>query len=307
MPKINVIKSIKIDSPIEMIFNTLNDFNHWQVWSPWLIMEPEAEVKIAEDSKSYSWNGKRIGSGNMKVTSEEPHQKINYDLNFLKPWKSSAKVRFELEPDGDMTKVSWVMDSSLAFFMFWMKAMMQAFIGMDFERGLNMLKDYMEDGIVHSQLDFKGESTFPGFDYIGLKRYCNIDEMPAKMAADFDKINEFLAKNPDFNASQVFTIYHNWDMVKQKVSYTSGVAVGQPEIDLTDGFISGKIPKIKVFTLRHIGPYRHLGNAWSTLYNMKQGKHLKIQKNIHPFETYVNDPKEVPENDLITDIHFAIK
>ena len=65
-----------------------------------------------------------VGSGNMNVTAENAPQSIDYDLTFLKPWKSRAKVRFELERKGDGTKTTWFMESSLPFFMFWMKKMM---------------------------------------------------------------------------------------------------------------------------------------------------------------------------------------
>ena len=126
MPKMHIEKSISIDAPVDKVFKVLNDYNTWSTWSPWLIMEPDAEVKVEEGGKAYSWNGKLVGSGEMKMTAEDVNKSLHMDLTFLTPWKSQAKVWFEFESDGDKTKVTWFMDSSLPFFLFWMKKMMTA-------------------------------------------------------------------------------------------------------------------------------------------------------------------------------------
>ena len=307
MPKMHIKKSIVIGSPIEKIYKTLLDFNQWTVWSPWLIQEPEATVKVLGDGSSYEWEGDRIGSGNMKVTSSSENRSIDYDLTFLKPWKSTAKVRFELNPQDDKTEVTWLMDSSLPFFMFWMKKMMEAFVGMDYDRGLAMLKDYVEDGEVHSKLDFKGTSSYPGCTYIGIKTQCALQAIGDTMKNDFTKIGGFLKERQDLAAGEPFSIYHKWDMVKKQVSYTAGVPVKSVPNDLSSEFITGTIPQTNIYTIGHTGPYAHLGNAWSTLYNMQRSKVFNSNKKIDPFEVYKNDPGEVPGNELITEVNFALK
>jgi hypothetical protein len=153
MPKINVTRSATINSSIDNVYTKLNDFNHWTKWSPWLIMEKGVKVNISDDAKYYEWKGDRVGEGNMNISLEDGSNSIEYDLTFLKPWKSEAKVKFLLSDNNNRTAVTWSMDSKLPFFMFWMKNMMEGFIGMDYERGLNMLKDYIEEGEVKSKLD----------------------------------------------------------------------------------------------------------------------------------------------------------
>ncbi len=66
MPKMHIKKSVNIKAPVEKVYSKLNDFNHWTAWSPWLIMDPQATVTIAEDAKSYEWEGERVGSGKRK-------------------------------------------------------------------------------------------------------------------------------------------------------------------------------------------------------------------------------------------------
>ena len=307
MPNIHVSKSILIKAPAEQIYRKLNDFSHWTAWSPWLIQEPEAKVDVSVGGKSYAWEGKRIGSGNMAVTAETRNQSIDYDLTFLKPWKSTAKVRFELEPKGESTEVTWFMDSSLPFFLFWMKKSMTAFIESDYQRGLALLKDYAEDGEAHSRLDFKGASTFPGCSYLGIRTNCSMDAVGKQMQDDFTRIWTFIGAHQGLVAGEAFSIYHKWDMVNGRVAYTSGVPVKKIPEDLPEGMLSGKIPQSEVYTVRHTGPYLHLGNAWSALFTMQRTKAFKANKQMDPFETYVNLPGEVPENELITEIHFPIQ
>ena len=76
------------------------------------------------------------------------------DLTFLKPWKSQAKVAFYLKEEGASTQVRWTIDSGIPFFLFWMKKQMEIFVGMDYDRGLTMLKDLVETGSSNSTLTF---------------------------------------------------------------------------------------------------------------------------------------------------------
>ncbi|HKK77877.1 MAG TPA: SRPBCC family protein [Saprospiraceae bacterium] len=308
MPALNIKKSIEIDAPIAKVYETLNDFHHWSAWSPWLIMDPKGEVDVQEDGKYYKWSGDLTGEGEMTVLNEVPNEAIDYDLTFLKPWKSKAKVRFELSEQNGQTTATWLMDSSLPFFLFFMKKRMTALLGMDYERGLHMLKEYVEEGKVYSHLDFKGESEFPGYQYIGIRTTCHTDDLGPTMQTDLEKLDEYMKGYEELKIDQPpFSIYHKYDMVKNKAEYTSGIPVREVPTDLPDHFITGAIPATKIFTLQHTGNYQHLGNAWSTMYSMQQNKKIKVRKGIHPFETYDNDPAETAAEDLVTSIHFAIR
>ncbi|GAB4248519.1 MAG: SRPBCC family protein [Ekhidna sp.] len=307
MPKIKIERAITIEATSEKVFNVLNDFNQWPIWSPWLLMEPEAKVTVARDGRSYEWEGSRVGSGNMSILDECDNESIDFDLIFLKPWKSKARTSFKLQQEGSATKVTWVMDSSLPFFMFFMKRMMEAFVGADYERGLDMLKAYVETGTVLSRLDFKGYEIFDGNSWVGVNTTCSIDDTEKRMPEDFGKIWSFAEKNPDLIDGEAFTIYHKWDLVKNIVSYTAAIPVKKIPEALPEGFVTGQIPATRVYVLRHVGRYQHLGNAWSTLYSMQRNKEFKPKKGIHPFEVYRNNPATTPENELIADIHFAVK
>lgn len=307
MPKFHIDKSITINKPIGEVYNTLNDYSKWRPWSPWLVTEPDAKVTVAPDNKYYEWQGKVTGEGNMKIYNEIENEKIEIDLTFLKPWKSTAKTWFDLSADGEGTKVHWKMDSSLPFFMFWMKNMMTEMIGMDYTRGLNMLKEYIENGHIESQLDIKGTGSYDGCNYVGIKTTTTMDKMGESMKRDYTKLLEHVKGNHgDKVAGNPFSIYHKWEPVSKKVEYTAAVPVND-KVELLDGMFEGNYPKTKVFTIHHKGKMEHLGNAWSAQWGRKQAKIFKANNKIHPIEEYLNSPMDTAENELEANVHMAVK
>ena len=308
MPKMHINRTITIDQPIEKVFQSLSNMGEWPQWSPWLIMEPDAKVNVKEGNKYYEWEGHRVGSGNMSISKQIENKSIDYDLTFLKPWKSHAKVGMMIKPVPQGTEVKWTMDSSLPFFMFWMKKSMEAYIGSDYERGLMLLKDYLEKGKVESQLALEGVKEFPAIQYIGIKREADLDNAPQMMEEDFTKLMQYAHDHLDnCNPDHAFTQYHKWDMVNRRAQWTAALPVKDVTKVNLEGTISGQLPATKVQQIKHTGPYHHIGNAWSLAAMMMRNKEFKIKKGVSPIETYGNSPRNTPPEDLISYINFPVK
>jgi len=307
MPALQIVRQKQINVPPEHMYDILSDLSQWPSWSPWLIAEPEATVTVHPTGKSYSWQGARVGEGHMKITSEENPHRIALELVFVKPWKSTATVSMDIEPTATGSMVTWSMASRLPFFMFFMKKMMTAFIGNDYERGLNLLKDYAEDGEVHSKLGFTGRSAYPGCNYVGIKRSCTMGDMPTLMEADFTALITESMQHRNCRPQDAICIYHKWDMVRGTMSYTAGIPYDGDMPTIPSAQLSDSIPPTDVYTMTHTGPYHHLGNAWSTLYGMVRSKEIKARRGLHPFETYGNSPKDTMPRDLVTYVHFPVR
>ena len=116
----------------------------------------------------------------MEVIGEVENQSISYGLRFLKPWKSQADVTISLLEESGGTEVTWTMDISLPIFLFWMKKAMEVYIGMNYQRGLLMLKDLGETGSVPSRLEFPGLEPGAPFVGVGVKRKISIDDIETK-------------------------------------------------------------------------------------------------------------------------------
>jgi hypothetical protein len=307
MPKFNVKKSITINAPIEKIHAVVRDFKQWPGWSPWLIAEPDCTLSYAEDGRSYSWDGKIVGSGENGIVANNPPASVDYRLVFIKPWKSVASASFELAEVAGGVRTTWSMESSIPFFLFWMKNMMASFIGMDYQRGLEMLKDYVETGSVPSKLEFVGREDFREFTYVGVKAECSSDDIGETMTRTMEQVKSLIKAGNLEPAGRAFSLYHKFDPIKKITIFTSGYPVAAEPSSLPSGMVTGTIKSMPVYSVKHTGPYRHLGNVWAAGMMHERAKVFRQNKKIGCLETYANEPGDTAENDLVTTVHLPAK
>ncbi len=307
MATFSVKRQTTIAAPPARVFGILRDFRSWPSWSPWLIAEPNCRVSFPDGGRSYAWEGAIVGSGSIEVVGEEPDRRIDHQLHFIKPWKSEARVAFELAPDGDGTRVEWSMEGSLPFFMFWMTRTMAAHIGGDYERGLAMLKDFIETGSVPSKLEFSGPENFAATPYVGIHRNCAMEEMGQRISGDIGRLHEWAGGKSLAPAGPPFTICHRWDPVRRRLVYTVGLPLDPPPQELDPDLIRGEIPACRTYRVRHTGPYRHIGNSWASAMMHHRARQFDPRRGIHPFEVYENDPADTPEDELVTTVHMAAR
>ncbi len=307
--KFDVAKSTTIDAPLTKVRELVEDFNHWNSWSPWTIVEPECAVTVEgqpkESGHAMSWDGEIIGSGKNTLRDYDTH-KLHYDLEFFKPWKSQAKVSFVFEELGEQTKVTWIMNSSMPFFMFFMIKMMQNWIGMDYDRGLRMLKEIAEKGSVDCNTSNNGIVEYQGFSYIGIERTIPIADMPATMQKDFEQLVKDIVEDGQKGAKHWVCIYPKFDMKNMVATYIAAVSDEDlADLNLGSVYVKGKIDDARMLEIKHDGSYEFLGNAWSM--GMMNVRAKKLRAKGFPFEQYWNSPMEVAPEELKTSIYFPLK
>lgn len=307
MPTFDVLESTQIEASAEAVWPRIREFRSWPDWSPWLIAEPDCEITYRDDGAGYGWDGTIVGRGEIEITAEEPKRSLDLRLTFLKPWKSTSDVRFELQERAGTTEVSWHMSGSLPWFLFWMKKMMTAWIGMDYQRGLAMLKELVETGRTPSHLEFPGEAPFEGTAFVGVRTACRIADMPEHMKADMDRLHAWVERGEATPTGAPFSIYHRWQIGKGTVEYTVAAPLAARPAAAPDGMVVGEVPPLTTYRVKHTGPYHHLGNAWSAGLMHARAKVFKQDKSVDPFEIYENDPHEVEPAELVTVLHFPAK
>ncbi len=309
MPAYHVERSIVIEKPIKDVKDSLKNFKEWPKWSPWVIMEPDVTLVYSERQgqvgASYGWAGQLIGAGGMELM-EVQDESLKMELNFVKPFKSRADVGFELVSEGDATKVTWYMDGYLPFFLFWMTSKMKTFIGMDYERGISMLKEYLETGSVTSYVLIEGVLSLKEESYIGIPRSCKIKELDEVMKKDFEDLYAFMKEN-DLSMDRVpFSIYNKFDIFKGETNYIACIPVVE-EVSIEQNWVRGKIDKRNALKTMHKGRYKHLGNGWMTAISFARLKKIKLLKSPVGYEYYKNNPHVTPEEELITEIYLPLK
>lgn len=286
MPKIPISRTQVIASPIEKVFEVLRDIHSCPDWSPWLIADPDFKLDVQNDY--YSWEGAISGSGRMDLVRDEANESITYDLSFVKPWKSQARIHISLAVKGDATEATWTLEHSLSFFLFWKKKSIQAYLEVDYDRGFLMLKNLIETGSVPSHLEFLGREPSPSFVGVGIKRSGSMNGFEQDIETSYKEVKDY------YPEGQVFSVYYTWDLVRKKVAYFIGVRLDKTPGVIPDGMELINVPGMEVYALRHRGPYSHLSNGWSAGRMHGRAKIFRQSKRFPPFEIYEDENWEEP-------------
>ncbi|MDA3873436.1 MAG: SRPBCC family protein [Kiritimatiellae bacterium] len=307
MPKTHVSRSIDIAVPIENVFDRISDFHQWRKWSPWLFVEPDCKLTYREDGSGNRWEGDLIGCGEIERLDIRNPESMTCELRIEKPWKSVSTVEFQLESIGDGCRVTWTLDGSLPLPMLWLKPMLECIVGMDYIRGLTMLKDLCETGTVPSVVTLQKNESFPGCQLIGVRTTCSMTEIGPSMERDLLRLHGWMDQEGISPSAPPISIYHKWKMGKGLCVYTIGFPVKKLPDTPPAEFVTLSVPSTSAFVVEHTGPYRHLGNAWAVGMTHERAKRFPRNKNRDPFEIYVNDPTITPEDQIVTRIYFPQK
>lgn len=146
-----VKRSIAIAAPPEAIYPLIEDFREMQKWPPFEKSDPNMQRTLSGPEHGvgavYEWKGNSMaGEGRIEVTEAVPTSSVTMDLHMLKPFACRNVVHYTMEPEGDLTRVTWNMEGPSPF----MGKVMQVFMNMDgicggqFEEGLASLKTLAE-------------------------------------------------------------------------------------------------------------------------------------------------------------------
>lgn len=306
-------KSVQIKKSGSEIYKILSDIYQWRIWSPWIHCEPTAEVNtsgtVSKIGQIQTWSGEVIGSGKMSISGLERGKLVKTKLEFIKPLKSIAETRLEIRSLANhQTEVTWTMNYTLPFFMFSFKRMIAAHLGHDFDRGLKMLKEYVETGAVISRSVFQSEKDFSPFQVVGKKTACTISEVATVIKADFKNLKTLLKKNELLKPDGMVTLNHKFDLPNGVCEITPGYSYTRNKNPkMPTGFALTKIPQHKGFLIDYFGPYRNITNGWAMAASYQRGKKKQPAKHVPSYEIYVTLPDNSDEKEIYTQIILPIK
>ncbi|MBK6974199.1 MAG: SRPBCC family protein [Sterolibacteriaceae bacterium] len=142
-----VQRATTIQAPPQKVFEFINDFDRWSVWSPWEKKDPAMKrtfgAATSGKGATYAWQGnKDVGQGSMEIAASAPPSRVAIKLDFVKPFEAHNMVEFTLEPKGEATAVTWSMQGHTPYFakIIHLFFDMDSMVGKDFEAGLASLK-----------------------------------------------------------------------------------------------------------------------------------------------------------------------
>src|SRR4051812_4656182 len=95
----SVQRSTTIAAPPAEVFSQVNDFHKWEAWSPWAKLDPSSSSKFEGPSSGKDavirWSGNdKVGEGKMTILESRPNDLIKINLEFIKPYASTALTEF---------------------------------------------------------------------------------------------------------------------------------------------------------------------------------------------------------------------
>lgn len=150
MSDFSLSRGIHIDAAPDHVRTWIHDLHRWESWSPWHGIDPNMTITYTGPDEGagarQAWSGNReAGAGAMEVTASTP-ERVDVRLEFLKPFKATNYLRFDLTPSTGGTDVLWTMTGRQTLLMkiVYPILRMEKKLGADFDRGLSSLKRHAE-------------------------------------------------------------------------------------------------------------------------------------------------------------------
>ena len=296
--------------PMQQVFDTLRNFRTWPNWSPWLIHEPDTRLEYSEDLLSkggnYTWDGNIIGSGKLTHELLQEPTLIQQHLEFIKPYKNTAKTAFELSSNDGKTDVEWILHGSMPFFMRFMVPKMKQMISKDYALGLAMLAGELDPDAEHPRIQFLGEIQLDPMRCLCKGFEGGLTELQAAMEIGYPELSNFLIQEKSTPTAEPRAFYHKVDI--KKMWFQCDMA-----IPVADNFDTGKYPIKnlgggKYFEVAVLGSYEFLELAWNAAMAHIFMAKLKLDHKRPSFEVYANDPATVAHsNEIKTLLYIPLR
>jgi uncharacterized protein YndB with AHSA1/START domain len=146
-----VARTARIAAPPATVFGQVDDLRKFHAWNPWAKLDPAATYTFDGPSRGTgavsTWSGNgNVGAGRMTIIESRPNELIRMELNFVRPFASTATAEFSFKPEGAGTVVTWSMQGRNTFMgkAIGLVMSLDRMIGGQFDRGLGDLKSMTE-------------------------------------------------------------------------------------------------------------------------------------------------------------------
>jgi uncharacterized protein YndB with AHSA1/START domain len=145
--KMQITRSIEIQSSPAAVHAYLADLNQYPKWNPFSENDPGSINQITGTGvgSALTWKGEKTGEGKMTITQIQPNQRIQLKLEFYTPMAGEALIEWATDAiDAGKTRMTWSMNQDLPYFQRYFGLVMDGMIGKTFDRCLGNLKKQLE-------------------------------------------------------------------------------------------------------------------------------------------------------------------
>lgn len=307
-----VERSITIDASRATVFALLNDFHQVNKWSPWIEDDPNARIEISGPKRgvgaTVTWDGHVIGQGSQTIIESTPYERVVGALDFGD--QGEATTVFELRDADDGTEVVWAFNMEFGFNLIgrYIGLLLGGAIGDDYEKGLANLKS-MAEGLPRADFsDVEIEHIVIEAIDIAYLPTASIPEATAisdAMGKAYFNILGFIDANDLQDAGAPISISRAFSGSEIRFDAAIPVRGITDTTPRTSGSVRlGTTYEGPVIRVKHIGSYGELGRTHNKIAAYLAA--LGIERNGDAWESYVSDPTQTDENELLTYVYYPI-
>lgn len=183
-------------------------------------------------------------------------------------------------------------------------------ISMDCDRGLQMLKSFLECGSMEFSVDEPFLQKIPYIHYVGTRfTHCPPEALSeAESSVDFDRIAADVQRHGKIH--QKVGIYHAVNSENNTLDFTCGFIVSSDAVDALKSSYHewGRIGGGTAVTCTYRGDNRFLSNGWNRALNFARYNRKKTRREILGYEIKSKDPGTVTKlSQCITEIIIPLR
>jgi effector-binding domain-containing protein len=312
-----VERGIEVARPASTVFELLNGFQHFNQWSPWAELDPDAEYRLSGPATGVgakiSWVGdpRFIGTGWQEITASQPYRRIDTHLDFGPQGMADAYFLLGEWPDG--VHLTWGFSTDVAEGQGFIDGLVGRYLGLflddwigdDYELGLARFKEFAES-LPARPFDQAGIQIIDVIPtrilYVSdTSSQAQEDIVPA-LAAAFGEISAFLAAHQLQRAGQPMAITRAWD--ETGFSFDAAIPVEGDLPPLSGRLETGLSPGGRAVRIVHHGPYENILESYEKLAAFMAVRGLR--EGPLSWEHYLSDPAQTPPGELLTHIYIQL-
>jgi len=303
----------EIDAHPATVFALVNDFRRFALWAPLTEVDPNVRILYSGNSRgvgsTMSWDGAIAGSGRQSIADSRPYEHVMMVLSPGEP--GEAKSWFDLVPGTGTTIVTWGFEADYGMNIVgrYFASMLGSVVARDYQNGLLNLKELAESLPSADFSDIEIEHIVVEAMQIA---YLPTSSRPEPSAiseamgkAYFDILN-FIDEYDLRDAGAPLSITRTFS--GSRLLFDAAIPVtGVSEATPRDGASVklGFTYEGPVIRVKHVGSYRLLAATHRKIsaYLAAHG----IERNGDAWESYVGDPGDVPEEELLTYVYYPVR
>jgi effector-binding domain-containing protein len=302
-----VERSIVLAGPPEPIYEQVRLLANQRDWGPWQALEKD-QVRSIEGVDGtvgavWKWSGDTVGTGRQEILALEPGRSVRTRLVFSFPviGDMESGAAFTLEPQGDSTRVVWVMEGTNGFVGRIMGVFrdMDANLGPMFEQGLRNLGMRMQERaaveapVQQATLQVVAGERAPQL-YLGIRKRVKWSELKTFFGSSFGQAMGIIQQAGVQPAGPPSAVYFEWDTLRQEADLLAGIPVAAGAKSKLKGMTLYEAPGGKTLQVAYRGGYNGIGAAHDAIDAQCSADGLTI--NVNVIEEYVTDPGLQPDS-----------